>query len=165
MAVDAWGNPHMAVIVGVGGSDEYSIFTAEYFAAFDIFSTDGGTTWDGYNCGKINKFRGTFGTDYTEDNRIQISSSQDGDKVFVTWLDTRLEGAEENNAPDVFARGIDVNMPPIPWGYTANEEGEDLAINVTTFSEAMWQAYFAVTSRIHLMTAMVTIRYRFARSK
>ena len=138
-------------MIGVGGSSEYSIVSAaEYFAAFDIFSTDGGTTWDGYMCGKAKQFRGTFGTDYTEDNRIQISSSQDGDKIFVTWLDTWLEGAEENNAPDVFARGIDVNMPPVPWKYTVNELGEDLATNVTTFSEAMWQSYFAVTSRITL---------------
>jgi hypothetical protein len=95
-------------------------------------------------------FRGTFGTDYSEDNRVQICSSQDGDKIFVTWLDTRLEGAEENNAPDVFARGIDVNMPPEPWKYTVNENGEDMPVNVTTFSEAMWQAYFAVTSRFAL---------------
>jgi hypothetical protein len=155
MAVDAWGNPHMAVIVGVGASSEYSIISAsEYFAAFDIFSTDGGTTWDGYCCGKANQFRGTFGTDYDEDNRIQICTSQDGDKVFVTWLDTRLEGAEENNAPDVFIRGIDVNMPPVPWCYTANENGEDLPTNVTTFSEAMWQSYFAITSRYALDDGM-----------
>lgn len=152
MAVDAWGNPHMAAVVGIGGIDnEYSIGTApDYFAAFDIFSTDGGTTWDGYCCGKINQLRGTFGTDYTEDNRIQICSSQDGDKIFVTWLDTRLEGAEENNSPDVFMRGIDINMPPTPWYYSVNESGEDLPNNVTTFSEAMWQAYFAVTSRFAL---------------
>ena len=151
IAVDAWGNPHVAVIVGVGASTEYSIISAvEYFAAFDIFSIDGGNTWDGYMCGKAKQFRGTFGTDYSEDNRIQISSSQDGDKIFVTWLDTWLEGAEENNAPDVFIRGIDVNMPPEPWHYTCNEENEPLPTNVTTFSEAMWQAYFAVTSRISL---------------
>jgi len=151
MAVDAWGNPHMAVIIGVGASSEYSIISAaEYFAAFDIFSVDGGTTWDGYCCGKGNMFRGTFGTDYSEDNRIQICTSQDGDKVFVTWLDTRLEGAEENNAPDVFIRGIDVNWPPEPWKYTTGENGEDAPINITTFSEAMWQSYFAVTSRYAL---------------
>ena len=151
IAVDAWGNPHVAVIVGVGASSEYSIISSpEYFAAFDIFSTDGGTTWDGYMCGKAKQFRGTFGTDYSEDNRIQISSSQDGHKIFVTWLDTWLEGAEENNAPDIFIRGIEVNMPPLPWKYSANENGEDLATNVTTFSEAMWQSYFGVTSRYSL---------------
>lgn len=152
IVVDLWGNPHVGVVVGIGGIDnEYSIGTAsEYFAAFDISSTDGGTTWDGYCCGKLNQFRGTFGTDYTEDNRIQASSTQDGNKVFITWLDTRLEGAEENNAPDIYARGIDVSVAPDYRSLTTNEAGEDLPNNVTTFSEAMWQAYFMVTSRITL---------------
>ncbi len=152
VVVDYQGNPHLGVIVGVGASTEYSIISAaEYFAAFDIFTLDGGATWEGYCAGKLKQFRGTFGTDYSEDNRIQISSTQDGDKVFLTWLDTWLEGAEENNAPDVFCRGIDVNYPPNPFIFTSNEVGEDLPTNVTTFSEAMWQAYFAVTSRYSLV--------------
>jgi hypothetical protein len=148
LAVDTWGNPHMAVVVGVGASSEYSIISAsDYFAAFDIFSTDGGTSWDGYCCGKAKQFRGTFGTDYTEDNRIQISSTMDGGMMFVTWLDTQLDGATENNAPDIMCRGIDVNMPPTPWRYSTDPTGDDLPTNVTSFSEAMWQSYFAVASR------------------
>ena len=152
MAVDMYGNPHMSTIIGVGASSEYSIISAAYyFAAFDIFSTDGGTTWDGYCCGKGNMFRGTFGTDYTEDNRIQICSSMEGDRMYVTWLDTQLEGAEENTAPDVFIRGIGINgTDAAQWCHTGNEAGEDAPVNVTTFSEAMWQSYFAVTSRYAL---------------
>jgi len=148
VVVDKWGNPHMGVVVGVGGSTEYSIVDFPYSrGAFDISSTDGGTTWRADICGKTNMFRGTFGTDYTEDQRIQVSSTQAGDKVFVTWLDTQLEGAEENNAPDIFARGIDVEWYPSYRCLTMNEDGDDDATNVTTFSEAMWQSYFAVTSR------------------
>jgi hypothetical protein len=151
VVVDKWGNPHMGVIVGVGGSTEYSIVDFPYSrGAFDISSIDGGTTWRADLCGKTNMFRGTFGTDYTEDSRIQVSSTQDGGKVFVTWLDTQLEGAEENNAPDIFARGIDVFWYPSYRCLTMNEAGLDDATNVTTFSEAMWQSYFAVTSRITL---------------
>jgi hypothetical protein len=148
LAVDAWGNPHLAVVIGVGGSTEYSIVDlADSRAAWDVFSTDGGTTWDAYNCGLIKQFRGNFPDDtYTEDNRIQIASTMDGDKMVITWLDTWLDGAEENNAPDVFARGIDVNMPPTPWYYTLYN-GEDAATYVTEFSEAMWQCYFAATSK------------------
>jgi hypothetical protein len=148
VVVDAWGNPHMSVIVGVGGSTEYSIVDYPYSrGAFDISSIDGGTTWRADLCGKTNMFRGTFGTDFTEDSRIQISSTQDGSKVFVSWLDTQLEGAEENNAPDIFARGIDVQYYPSYRCLTINENEEELPVNVTTFSEAMWQAYFAVASR------------------
>jgi hypothetical protein len=151
LVVDNWGNPHFATMIGVGASTEYSIISAsEYFAAFDIFSVDGGTTWEAYNCGKANQFRGTFGTDYEEDNRIQASSTQDGKKVFITWLDTRLEGAEENNAPDIFIRGIEPNVPPFAYKFTGDADGEDMPVNVTTFSEAMWQAYFNATSRFTL---------------
>jgi hypothetical protein len=151
IVVDKWGNPHVGVIVGVGGSTEYSIVDYPYSrGAFDISSIDGGTTWRADLCGKTNMFRGTFGTDYTEDSRIQVSSTQDGAKVFVTWLDTQLEGAEENNAPDIFARGIDVYWYPSYRCLTVNEAGADDATNVTTFSEAMWQSYFASTSRYTL---------------
>jgi hypothetical protein len=151
LVVDKWGNPHLSVVVGVGASTEYSIVTAsETFAAFDISTTDGGTTWDGWMCGKLMQFRGTFGTDYTEDNRIQASSTQDGEKVFITWLDTQLEGAVENNSPDIFARGVDVSADEDYRSLSTDPDGADLPDNVTTSSEAMWQAYFAVTSRITL---------------
>jgi hypothetical protein len=152
LAVDTWGNPHLAVVIGVGGNVAYSIVElADSRAAFDVFSTDGGTTWDAYMCGKIKFLRGNFpDATFTEDNRIQIASTQDGDKIFVTWLDTWLVGADQNNAPDVFIRGIDVNMPPDPWYYTVDKNGDDLPFYVTEFSEAMWQSYFAVTSRIAL---------------
>jgi hypothetical protein len=103
VTVDKNGNPHVAVVVGIGSATEYAIVDYPYSrAAFDIFSVDGGTTWEAFSCGQINMFRGTFGTDYTEDNRIQITTTQDGDKVFVSWLDTQLEGATENNAPDIY---------------------------------------------------------------
>jgi hypothetical protein len=151
VTVDAWGNPHIGVVVGIGASTEYSIIDYPYSrAAFDISSTDGGTKWVANSCGQINMFRGTYGTDYTEDNRIQVASTQDGSKVFVTWLDTQLEGATENNAPDIFARGIDVQYYPAYRCLTVLSAGEDLPVNVTTFSEAMWQSYFAITSRFVL---------------
>jgi hypothetical protein len=151
LVVDMWGNPHLSVVIGVGASTEYSIITAtETFAAFDISTTDGGTTWDAWMCGKAQQFRGTFGTDYTEDNRIQASSTQDGSKVFIAWLDTQLEGAEENNSPDIYARGIDVSAEEDYRCLSTDPNGDDLPDCVTAYSEAMWQAYFAVTSRITL---------------
>jgi hypothetical protein len=149
MAVDAWGNPHMSVVIGVGGSSAYSIVTASgYGGAFDVYSTDGGTTWDAVEMGPLTQFRGTFGTDYTEDNRIQITTTQDGRMVFVSWLDTQLEGATENTSPDIFCRGFSVvNANPAKWNLSKTDGGLDAPDNVTTFSEAMWQAYFCASSR------------------
>jgi len=152
LAVDYAGNPHIAVVVGLGGSDEYSIVTeAETFAAFDLFSMDGGTTWDGFKCGNLKLLRGNFPDDtYTEDNRIQIASTMDGHYMFVGWLDTWLEGATENNAPDIFCRGIKVDYAN-GFLFSADENGEDLPNNVTYFSEGMWQSYFFGMSRYALV--------------
>jgi hypothetical protein len=144
LSVDAWGNPHIAVVVGITGADPYSIVTGVsevtgyiFTCAFDITSMDGGENWIGYELGRLKTFRGTFGTDYTEDNRIQISRNHEGTKMFVSWLDTDLPGVIDNQQPDIWCRGID----PVAHLLT-NNGGEDLPHNVTEFSEGMWQAYF-----------------------
>lgn len=145
--VDANGNLHIGVVVGVVGTNDYSIVSSDYlFAAYDIYTTDGGTTWHAVKLGNIRKFRGTWPTDFTEDNRIQISASPDRNTIFVLWLDTDLEAVEDNSRPNIFARGIRPNS----WG-TANltcENGNPVATNVTLFSPGMWQAsFFAVSAK------------------
>jgi hypothetical protein len=145
LSLDAWGNPHIAVVVGVTGSTAYSIVSGQLevsgylpSAAFLLSSTDGGETFIGYNCGRIKTFRGTFG-DLTEDNRIQIARNPEGTKMFVTWLDTDLPGVVDNQQPDVWARGVDI----VTHSLTSNNLMEDKPDNVTEFSEAMWQSYYA----------------------
>jgi len=146
--VDAFGNPHIAVIVGITGSTPYTIITERsvvtdyiFTAAVDITSFDGGDSWVAHEMGRLKTFRGEFGTDFTEDNRIQIASSWDGTKMFVTWLDTDLPGVLDNNQPDIWCRGLDVSVNTLT---TVN--GENSPYNVTEFSEGMWQAYFQCTS-------------------
>ena len=143
LSVDAFGNPCIAVICGVTGADAYSIITAvseisgyQFTAAFLLTSTDGAETFIGYELGRQKTFRGTFG-DLTEDNRIQISRSPDGTKMFVAWLDTDLPGVTDNKQPDIWARGVDVVSHMLT---TVNDE--NMPNNVTEFSEGMWQAYF-----------------------
>jgi len=140
--VDANGNLHIAVVIGVTGTNAYSIVSAEYlFAAYDIYTTDGGTTWHGVKLGSIRQFRGTWPGDYTEDNRIQITASPDRETIFVSWLDTDLEDILDNTRPNIFTRGI----RPNPWG-TADltcDGTNPVATNVTLFSPGMWNASFA----------------------
>lgn len=144
IAVDAWGNLNIAVVIGPTGSDPYSIITAEgYLAAYDIFIARwNNNIWACEEMGRIKKFRGTFG-DLTEDNRIQITTSPEHDFMFVSWLDTQLEDAEDNNQPDIFLRGFDLNI------YCPSENiAEVLApFCVTQFSDAMSSAYFAVAPK------------------
>ena len=123
---------HIAVVIGPTGSDEYSIITAKYYiAAVDIFTTDGGTTWYAEEMGRIANFRGTFG-DISCDNRIQITASQDYSKYFISWLDTDIEDAEENNQPNIFVRGFE---PSTYMKTQADANGTDGPTNVTLFSE------------------------------
>lgn len=146
IVVDKYGNPHIGVMVGVTGNDDYTILTGDsMFAAYDIYSIDGGQTWFAQKMGYPQSFRGTFATDYTEDNRTQIATTMDGTKVFVTWLDTDPTVAEDNTQPDVYCRGFDLQTNMIT-GVLAGSNYADAPNNVTYFSDVYFQAYFAATS-------------------
>ncbi len=136
MVVDNDGDLHIAAVVGVRGSDPYSIATGEDFmSAMDIFTVDGGNTWNAVECREIKRFRGNFG-DISEDNRIQASTTMDGEKVFISWLDTDPEfSEEENNQPDIWTCGVDVENGM----YTD-------PVSVTEFTEAWGAAFFAIAS-------------------
>ena len=138
IAVTATGNLHIAVMIGPTGSDPQSIVTASgYLAAVDIFTNDGGTTWFAEEMGRAKTFRGTFG-DLTEDNRIRITTDWLGEKIFISWLDTDIEDAEDNDRPNIWCRGFD----PAKYMKTVDASGNDAPTNVTLFSEGMWQSYF-----------------------
>ncbi|MBG0781611.1 MAG: T9SS type A sorting domain-containing protein [Bacteroidales bacterium] len=139
--VDANGNLHIAVVIGVTSETAYSITTGipNILGAYDIYTTDGGENWHAVKMGSMLRFRGTWG-DISDDNRIQITASDDHETIFVSWNDTDLEAQEDNSRPNVFARG----MKPNPWG-TADltcVEGSAEPTNVTLYSEGMWNATF-----------------------
>jgi hypothetical protein len=146
LSVDSYGNPQIAVIVGVTGSDAYSISTGispssgyAFTSAFLLSSMDKGNegSWVGYPLGRPVSFRGNFG-DNTEDNRIQIARTHDGSKMFVGWLDTDTTISAENNAPDIWVRGVDV----VTHTSTVDAAMADRPVNVTWGSGGMFQAYF-----------------------
>ena len=140
LVVDAWGNPHLGVVVGIA-ADGYAISTGldSILAVFDIYSPDRGATWCAVLLGHPWTFRGTFG-DLTEDNRVNAAVNYAGDKVFFTWLDTQDGGADNIN-PDVFARGFDLVTNMI-----TSVNGDDQPNNVTFLSDVTSQAYFEATS-------------------
>ena len=133
LVVDAKGNPHIAVVVGICDGD-YAIYIPEdYMAVFDIFSFDGGDTWNAYHLDNIKTLRGYFGDEVTEDNRVNASITPDGSNLFISWLDTRNFGSEDNNYPDIYCIGID-----------AMKQKLTQVVNVTSGTDAWAQAYFAV---------------------
>ncbi len=149
LVVDKWGNPHIGVIIGIASDQQdYSILTGEpgdsILGAYDIYSTDKGLTWQGVRMGIAQTFRGYFSSDQTiyEDNRVNIAINEQGDKVFLTWLDTQIPGVTDNANPDVFARGFDLVTNMI----TKNSGGNDDCDNVTFISDITQEAWFETTS-------------------
>ena len=144
MSVDGNGNPHLAVGVSVSGSDPWTIISANpYYAIADIYSPDGGITWDAHIIDQPKTFRSSFDESYTEDSRTQISRDKNGQYIYVSYMDTQMEGEEDNNYPDIMARGIRVADGMMTMADSAGIL-LDRATNVTNLSDGMWQAYFMV---------------------
>ena len=130
LVVDMYGNPHIGVVIGIGGGAWNIYYPADYIAVFDVTSPDGGQTWTAYMCGSLTTLEGIFG-DIDDYNRVGASISADGSHIFFSWLDTHFEGVTDNTQPDIFCRGIDI----------ANYLITEAPVNVTEYSEAWLQAY------------------------
>lgn len=155
LSVDAFGNPHIAVVVGLTGADDYSLITDVspssgklYAAAFLLSSMNKGEagSWVGYELGRTQSFRGYFGEDGVyEDNRIQIARDHAASKMFISWLDTDPVASDQNNQPNIWSRGVDI----INHTLTVNDAGQALPDNVTANSAAQDSAYlFAMGNEV-----------------
>jgi len=155
MVVDAWGNPHIGVVVAPASTTTAWAITTNFSpastedsltAVFDIYSPDKGVTWCAIRLGNPWTFRGEFlypgSTALSEDNRVNAAVNYAGDKVFFTWIDTQGNNITDNVNPDVFARGFDLQLNLL----TSDQNGEDQPNNVTYFSDVFTQAYFATSS-------------------
>ncbi len=143
ITVDKNGNLHIGVAVGLSpGGYSISSGVDSLINVFDIYTSDGGTTWQAIHMGSLKTFRGTWAT-YTSDNRVYISRNKAGDKIFLTWNDTHIDGETNNQNPDVFARGFDI----VAMKLTTPDAGTD-ASNVTFLCDITQEAYFQCTSPI-----------------
>ena len=136
MVVDKNGDIHIAVTIGVAGSESYSIFASGgYGATFHIYSLNQGACFAAQYITHNKTFRGEWG-EIAEDSRSQASVTQDGSKVFLSWNDTDFEGVNDNVMPDIWCWGFDVTTHK----YTDVE-------NVTYLSEGGWlEAYQGTAS-------------------
>ena len=147
LSVDYNGNPHMIFDVGIG-SQEWSIYTnyggltgcAGSVAMMHVYSPNGGLNWMGDTLCTMKTFRGEFpytgGTPVSVDNRPYLASTQDGTKMFFSWIDTDIPGVGDNLQPDIYCIGYDV----------VNNTYTDV-FNVTAFTGAMWTAHMGAGSK------------------
>lgn len=141
LAVDANGNPHMFVHVFPGsGTTPTGSTTAGDFVFYpavnllvDIYTTDGGLTWE---CNVISQ---VFTFDYefdptngpvTEANRPHISMSSDREMMFFSWFesDTSFVTGTDNNFPDWRCQGYNVMGDSLEGPMTV----------MGTFGDATW---------------------------
>lgn len=124
VAVDMNGNAHISVGICAASATAFSISTGPgFFGVFDVRTEDGGTSWKADLIALPMTFRGTFGdpngTTLSEDNRPQTASSADGSHIFVVYTDTDSNLSPDNNFPDVYTRGLNVNTGY--WNPLSNE--------------------------------------------
>ena len=132
MVVDAMGNPYLIGMVSLG-TDEGNWYPG-LGTEWAIYSKDGGETWDADPLWDQYWFDGTVG-DLPVYNRPQASIDYDGENIFYSWLDSEVEQAEENDRPNIYVMGYDI------------EEGAYTDVtNVTYFTQAWNKAFFGSSS-------------------
>ncbi len=138
LAIDMSGNPHLGVTIGLALTP-YTIFggNSGHTATFHIFKHKNNQTCHATFVNRNKTFRGYFGlnNELSEDNRTQVSVTQDGSKVFLSWLDTDFEGVTENIMPDIHC-----------WGFDAVTYKFTDAVNATYLSEAWLEAFMGTSS-------------------
>lgn len=121
ITVDANGNPHMFVVVASASTtgfptSGYTVFPDLAKLAVDVYSEDGGATWKAAKVSPVYAFRDQWGTPdpntgglLTMDNVPQVSRTQDGSKIFYSWVDSDTTitgfGNNVNSAPNLRIAG------------------------------------------------------------
>lgn len=128
IAVGANGNAHLTGIIACG-TEEGWYPNYESMGTFHVWYDYEEETWDADFIYWNKTLQGDLGG-IPQYNRPMISSDMDGHYFFFSWIDTDLEGVEENTSPDIYCAGYD----PVDDVYSE-------VYNVTAFTQAMWTAY------------------------
>jgi Secretion system C-terminal sorting domain/PKD domain len=136
LVVDSAGNPHIFGVVGIGdslqtnsagASTEYDVYPNAIKVLYDVYYDPSTTNcqWKAFGIANINALRGQYITQNSttetavDDNRVQVSRTDDGKKFFVLWNDTDTgivnainnanpgAAVSNNNHPNLFGAGID----------------------------------------------------------
>ena len=165
MTVDINGNPHILMNVFPGSTSSSPSATADPFTFFpgantivDVYSTDGGTTWNAKYVTNPTNWDGPFGA-VTSNNRPQVSRNADGSMIFYHWFETdnSLWGGTDNAQPDLMMQGLNVSTDKFitagPYNMTINDPN---LIGQMSFGNVAAQAWDAGNG---LYTSHVVIQH------
>ncbi len=123
LVVDKNGNPHIVcnVVPSANNTQTSTGNTGTAFSVYsalnmivDIYSTDGGTSWEAHLIDTASTFRGEYGpaAEVAEDNRPQVARTPDGSTLLYAFGDTDYItfGTTDNLYPDVHMRSLDVDL-------------------------------------------------------
>lgn len=142
LIVDKNGNPHFICTVANGGlnnadgtttAPNYTIYSGLRKYTLDITIDSYGDPNVLFVADQVT-FRGNFGIigagspdEVTADPFVQASRTEDGSKIFFSWVDSDTTGnfgSSDNNDPNLFTRGLDVDN--LTMTDVTNWTGDDL---------------------------------------
>ncbi len=147
MVVDNNGNLHM-IAPCLSNLVPGGVITPGWWGEFDIYTMDGGTTWNAKLLSTPQTYDATFGAGTTADptvtqaTRGQATSTWDGTKLFFTWYDTDtiVYGAAGGNVqPDMHCMGY--NVATQMWTVDTNFTAGSNAGGICTFGEVAQYAF------------------------
>lgn len=118
LIVDSAGNPHMfaPIFNGPTPGGSYSFFTNQGKFMGDVTTPDGGQSWTVRYIAPALTYSFTYGTTpnfAAQSNRPQVSRTEDGSRIFYTWVDTDtnggLWGTSQNTAPDLMTSAVRIS--------------------------------------------------------
>jgi hypothetical protein len=133
MTVGQNGGVYITGLITIGDAEGWYPYSTQ-MATWNLYSLDGGETWDADPLYDNLWFDGTLGA-IAQWNRPYVSRTADGHYLFFSWNDTDKEGAVENNEPNIFVVGYDVQ-----------DKTYSEVVNVTYFTLGWNQAFMGSQS-------------------
>lgn len=114
LTVDKFGVPHFgAVIYNADSVDSFNFFPGlEKFLA-DVFTTDGGVTWDASYMAPILTYDNSYGTTPSPvslSNHVQAARTESGSHIFFSWVDS--DTSQFTGSMNGVGFGESVNLAP-----------------------------------------------------
>lgn len=132
ITVDSAGNPHIAAIIGLTDTtvNTYGFFPFQEMDLYDLYFNPAvaGCSWQANFLSPVYGYNGVYLSDNStgDANRVQISRSKDGTKIFIFWTDTDsatvaaiaasatgTTAPPTNPSPNLFGIGIDMTSRQI----------------------------------------------------
>ncbi len=147
LIVDKNGDPHLFNVIGSG--QNYSIQSGLNLNLYDFTYSNATQQFFPIWVDTILTFRGNVATtssgNYSQDNRVQASTTPDGSRVIVEWSDSPLNAGGDNTIPDVIACGYNVDTKL--WTSGKNFTTDDISWSGTcTFPSVGFAAFRSGTT-------------------